>query len=282
MPVVRRYIQQYIALDFIRGFGKVLMPRVLASLIAVSAIMMTVAHDAEALTVFAAASLKEALDEQARGFERDTGEKVTISYAGSNTLAKQIEAGAPADVFISADIDWMEYLNKRGLLVPGTRADLLSNRLVLIEPASSRSKLAIVPGFSLAIALGTGKLAMANPDTVPAGRYGKAALMSLGVWSSVQDQVAQTENVRAALTLVARGEAAFGIVYATDALVEPKVHVVDSFPPNTHAPIVYPLAVVAASPAPARSRAFVAYLASDVARATWRRYGFTVIERGRS
>jgi molybdate transport system substrate-binding protein len=259
------------------------MARVLASLIAASAIMLTaIAHDADALTVFAAASLKEALDEQARGFERDTGERVTISYAGSNALAKQIEAGAPADVFISADVDWMDYLDKRSLLAPGSRADLLSNRLVLIEPGSSRSKLTIAPGFSLAVALGTGKLAIANPDTVPAGRYGKAALISLGVWPSVQDQLARTENVRAALMLVARGEAPFGIVYATDALVEPKVHVVDSFPPNTHAPIVYPLAVIAASPAPARSRAFVAYLASDVARATWRRHGFTVIERGRS
>src|SRR5215472_17212472 len=192
MPVAHRYIQQYISPDFKRVSGKTSMRRVLVSLILAWAIVLTVVgHDANALTVFAAASLKEALDEQARAFERDTREKVTISYASSNTLAKHIEAGAPADVFISADIDWMDYLDKRGLLAAGTRADLLGNRLVLIEPASSRARLAIVPGFSLAVALGTGRLAMANPDTVPAGRYGKAALMSLGVWPSVQDQVAQ-------------------------------------------------------------------------------------------
>ena len=256
------------------------MPRVLASLIAALAIVLPViSHDADALTVFAAASLKEALDEQARGFERDTGENVTISYAGSNALAKQIEAGAPADVFISADVEWMDYLDRRKLLAPGTRADLLGNRLVLIEPASTRSTLTIAPGFSLAAALGNGKLAIAIPDTVPAGKYGKAALQSLGVWPSVQDRLARTENVRAALTLVARGEASYGIVYATDVLAEPSVHVIGLFPSNTHAPIVYPIAVIAASPAPARSRALVAYLGSDVARATWRRYGFTVIER---
>ena len=254
------------------------MNRLFACLVAASAIMLTaVIDEAHALTVFAAASLKDALDEQVRSFaSASAGERVTVAYAGSNALAKQIEAGAPADVFISADVDWMDYLENRRLLARGTRADLLGNRLVLIEPATNRSKLTIAPGFSLAVALGSGKLAMANPDTVPAGRYGKAALMSLGVWPSVQTHIAGTENVRATLTLVARGEAPFGIVYATDALVEPHVHVVDFFPPNTHAPIVYPIAVIAASPAPARSRAFVAYLASEVARATWRRHGFTL------
>ena len=173
------------------------------------------------VTVFAAASLKEAMDEQARRFEASTGDKVVVSYGASNALARQIEAGAPADMFVSADLDWMDYVDQRRLLMPNTRFDLLRNTLVLIAPASSKSTLKIGPNFGLATALGQEKLAMANPDSVPAGKYGKSALESLGVWGSVEKQVARAENVRAALALVARGEAPFGIVYATDAFVRP-------------------------------------------------------------
>ena len=162
--------------------------------------------------VLAAASLKEAMDEQARRFEAASGAKVVVSYGASNALAKQIEAGSPADLFISADVDWMDHVDTRRLLAPGTRIDLLRNTLVLIAPAGIPVKLDIAPGFALAQALGSGKLAMANPDSVPAGKYGKRALESLGVWTSVEAQVARAENVRSALVLVARGEAPLGIV----------------------------------------------------------------------
>jgi molybdate transport system substrate-binding protein len=227
------------------------------------------------LTVFAAASLKEALDEQVGRFEAETGGKTVVSYAGSNALAKQIEAGAPADVFVSADTDWIDYLDKRDLLRAGTRIDLLRNRLVLIAPADTRASLPIAPGFALGGALGTGKLAMANPDSVPAGKYGKAALTALGVWTSVESRIARTDNVRAALVLVARGEAPFGIVYTTDALAERKVRIVGTFPENTHPPIVYPIAIVAASRSPNAQR-FVDNLNSPAARPIWTRHGFTM------
>ena len=225
------------------------------------------------LTVFAAASLKEALDDQVRGFQTETGGKIVVSYGASNALAKQIEAGAPADVFVSADTDWIDYLDKRNLLRPGTRTDLLRNRLVLIAPADGRTSLAIAPGFALGLALGTGRLAMANPESVPAGKYGKAALTSLGVWTSVESRIARTDNVRTALMLVARGEAPLGIVYTTDAIAEPKVRIVDTFPEQTHAPIVYPIAVVASSRSPGSQR-FVDNLHSPAARAIWARHGF--------
>lgn len=227
------------------------------------------------LTVFAAASLKEALDEQVGRFEAETGGKTVVSYAGSNALAKQIEAGAPADVFVSADTDWIDYLDKRDLLRAGTRIDLLRNRLVLIAPADTRASLPIAPGFALGGALGTGKLAMANPDSVPAGKYGKAALTALGVWTNVESRIARTDNVRAALVLVARGEAPFGIVYMTDALAERKVRIVGTFPENTHPPIVYPIAIVAASRSPNAQR-FVDNLNSPAARPIWTRHGFTM------
>lgn len=227
------------------------------------------------LLVFAAASLREALDEQVSRFQSDTGAKVVVSYAGSNALAKQIEAGAPADVFLSADVDWVDYLDKRKAIRPSGRIDLLRNRLVLIAPVESRTALRIAPGFDLAGALGAGRLAMANHDSVPAGRYGSEALRALRVWSAVEPHIARTENVRAALLLVARGEAPFGIVYATDALAEPKVRIVDTFPENTHAAIVYPVAIVATSRSPYAQR-FVDSLASPVARTIWMRHGFAM------
>jgi len=223
--------------------------------------------------VFAAASLKEALDAQARQFAASTGHKVIVSYGASNGLAKQIEAGAPADVFLSADLEWMDYLDARRLLAPGSRVNLLRNTLVLIAPAASRSALVIGPDFGLAAALGADKLAMANPDSVPAGKYGRAALENLGVWTRVEKQVARGENVRAALALVARGEAPFGIVYATDAQADPGVRVVDTFPPDSYPVIVYPAALVATSRTPA-AQALLDFLGSPAARPAWVKYGF--------
>jgi molybdate transport system substrate-binding protein len=225
------------------------------------------------VTVFAAASLKEALDAQARAFESASGHQVAVSYAGSNALARQVEAGAPAELFLSADLEWMDYVESRGLIVAGSRANLLRNALVLIAPAKSATSLRIGPGFALAAAIGDGKLAMANPDAVPAGKYGKASLTALGVWDAVEPKVARAESVRAALALVARGEAPFGIVYRTDALAEKEVRIVDTFPAATHPPIVYPIVVLkAAKGQPARD--FARFLAAPGAGATWERFGF--------
>ena len=236
------------------------------------------ALQAASLTVFAAASLRDALEALATRFQSDTGDKVIFSFGGSNALARQIEAGAPADIFLSADTDWMDYLDARHLLAPGTRANLLRNALVLVAPASSTSTLKIGPGFGLGSALGSGKLAMANPDSVPAGKYGKSALQALGVWEHVEKQVARTENVRAALTLVSRGEAAYGIVYETDALAEHAVRILDRFPPSTHPAIVYPIAILERSNS-SSARAFVAYLESPEARTTWEKFGFSAAPR---
>jgi molybdate transport system substrate-binding protein len=225
------------------------------------------------VTIFAAASLRDALDELAREYERQGRGKATISYAGSPMLARQIEKGAPADLFISADSDWMDYMAVRGLIRIETRVNLLSNRLVLIAPAGSRAQLTISRGFPLAALLGDRRLAMADPDSVPAGKYGRAALESLGVWEEVAPRVARAENVRAALALVARAETPFGIVYQTDALAEPRVRIIGEFPRNLHPEIVYPAAIVASS----RSKiayAYLRYLRSHAALAVWQRHGF--------
>jgi molybdate transport system substrate-binding protein len=226
------------------------------------------------VTIFAAASLKVSMDEQARRFEARSGNKVTLSYGASNALAKQIVSGAPADVFISADLDWMDYLEQRKLLKPNSRRNLLENTLVLIAPAASTWTLKIAPGFALASALGSDKLAMANPDSVPAGKYGKRALESLGLWKSVEDKVARAESVRAALALVSRREAPFGIVYKTDAMADKGVKVVDAFPANSYPPIVYPVAIVAGAKSTA-AEALLDYLRSGPARPVWEKYGFT-------
>ncbi len=225
------------------------------------------------VTIFAAASLQDALDELAREYARQGRGRAVVSYASSPTLARQIEKGAPADIFISADTDWMDYLAKRGLIRIETRVDLLSNRLVLIAPADSQSTLVIGPRFPLAELLGDRRLAMADPDSVPAGKYGKAALEALGVWGEVAPKVARAENVRAALALVARAEAPFGVVYRTDALAERRVRTVGDFPAGLHPPIVYPAAVVADS----RSKIayeYLRYLRSTAAAAVWQRHGF--------
>ena len=229
------------------------------------------------LIIFAAASLKDALDEVNVAYQHENSQETATSYAASSTLAKQIEAAAPADVFISADVDWMDYLAMRNLIKPETRANLLGNRLVLIAPVNSPLNLAIGPNFSLAQALGNGRLAIADPNGVPAGRYGKAALESLGVWSTIADRVAPAENVRAALALVARGETPLGIVYQTDAASDKAVKIVGIFPQDTHPPIIYPIAVVVSSTNPA-ALGYLAYLKSRAARPTFEKHGFTVFQ----
>jgi molybdate transport system substrate-binding protein len=227
---------------------------------------------AETVTVFAAASLKDALDANAKAYQVGSQDRIVVAYAASSALARQIEAGAPADIFISADLDWMDYLERHHLIKAGTRRNLLRNRLVLIAPADGGAPVSIGPGFPLAKLLGNGRLAMADPGAVPAGKYGKASLEALGVWKDVQSKVAPAENVRAALVLVSRGEAPFGIVYRTDAVADPRVRVVGTFPENTHPPIIYPVAaVVAAKPA---ATAFLKWLGEPAARAIFEKFGF--------
>ena len=194
-------------------------------------------------TVFAAASLKTALDEIGAAWTARTGKKAAVSYAAASALAKQIEQGAPADVFVSADLDWMDFLDKKGLMRSETRVNLVSNTLVLIAPLGSPAEPKIAPGFPLAVAIGDGRLATGEVKSVPVGKYAKAALTSLGVWEAIESKLAGAENVRAALALVARGEAKYGIVYGSDAKSEPKVMVVDTFPASSHPPIVYPAAI---------------------------------------
>lgn len=227
--------------------------------------------------VFAAASLKNALDEVADSWEAESGSAVTISYAGSSALARQLQRGAPAALFISANGAWMDELEKDGLIDSKTRRDLVSNRLVLVAHGPDAEAVDPVAGFDLAERLGDERLAMALIDSVPAGIYGKAALISLGVWGALAPKVAQADNVRAALALVARGEAPFGVVYATDAMVEPAVSIVWAFPPESHPPIRYPVALTADTEAPGAA-AFFAYLTSPAAAATFERHGFGRID----
>ena len=231
---------------------------------------------AEEVVVFAAASLKTALDSVAAGFQAETGHSVTISYAGSNQLAQQILQGAPADIFISAAENWMDEVEKAGLIVPGQRRDLLGNSLVLIAHDASAAPVEINPGFDLVGLLKDGKLAMAMVDSVPAGQYGKQSLENLGIWEDVQDSVAQTENVRAALALVSTGEAPYGIVYASDAVAEDGVKVVATFPDSSHEPITYPVALLT-NAGDAADQAFFQALSGDAAGATFAAQGFAVI-----
>ncbi|MFD1795931.1 molybdate ABC transporter substrate-binding protein [Paracoccus aurantiacus] len=213
----------------------------------IAAVALALPATADEVSVFAAASLKTALDQIAASYEQATGDEIVISYAGSNALARQIIQGAPADIFISANPGWMDEVEKAGLLAEGTRRDLLGNTLVLIahdDPPRTEATPQLTPQFDLAGMLGTGKLAMAMVDSVPAGQYGKAALESLGLWDSVAASVAQADNVRAALSLVALGEAPFGIVYATDAKAEDRVHVIATFPDDSYPPAIYPAAML--------------------------------------
>jgi molybdate transport system substrate-binding protein len=225
------------------------------------------------VTVFAAASLKESLDAASRSFEAATLHKATVSYAASSALARQIENGAPADLFISADSDWVDYVEGRNLVAAGSRKTLLANDLVLIAPASSTTSLKLGAGAGVAAALGDRRIALANPDAVPAGKYAKAAFTSMGVWDSIAGKVAAADNVRAALALVARGEAPLGVVYRTDALAEKNVRIVATFPASSHPAIVYPIVTLRRSTS-AAATAFSAYLGSAEARAIFARYGF--------
>ena len=229
------------------------------------------------VTVFAAASLKNAFDDVGAAYKAKTGHDVRFSYAASSALARQIEAGAPADVFVSADSDWMDYVSQRHLVVDATRRDLLTNHLALIAPADSKLVLRIGKGFPLAKALGDGRLAVAGPD-VPAGKYAKASLTTLGVWDSVSAKLAPADNVRGALLFVSRGESPLGIVYDTDAKVEPKVRIVGLFPDTSHPHIVYPGALVAKSGNP-NAGEFLGFLQGPEAAAVFHKYGFIVLPR---
>ncbi|CAO4172968.1 molybdate ABC transporter substrate-binding protein [Methylorubrum populi] len=250
----------------------------LAGLLVVTSIGTTPARAAEAPTVFAAASLKNALDEIAGSYAREGKPAPKVSYAASNTLAKQIEQGAPADLFFSADLDWMDYLAKKDLIRPDTRVSLLANSIVLIAPKDSKAEVSMGPGLDLTAALGTGKLAMGNVEAVPAGKYGKAALEKLGGWAGVKDRIAQAESVRAALLLVSRGEAPLGIVYATDAAADANVKIVATFPADSHPAIVYPVAITQESRNP-DAPALLTYLRGPAARAAFEKQGFTVLNR---
>ncbi len=227
------------------------------------------------VTVFAAASLSDALKDVGAAYQKKTGHTATFSFAASSVLAKQIEAASYADMFVSADLDWMDYLDNRGLIAHDTRHNLLGNKLVLIAPADSKVALKIAPHFDVLGALNGGRLALADPDSVPAGKYARSALTYLGVWNAVVNHLAQAENVRVALAYVARGETPLGIVYATDTTAEPKVRVVDTFPANTHAPIVYPVALTKdAKPA---AKEFMTFLRSPEAEAIFAKDGFDVL-----
>ena len=246
------------------------MARRILAILGLSMALAAGAH-AQATLVFAAASLKNALDEVAASYP---AAKPVVSYGASSTLARQIENGAPAQLFISADLEWMDYLGKKGLLEPGTRRNLLGNRLVLVAPAKQPVKLEPAPGFPISAALKSGRLALADPGSVPAGKYAKAALQKLGVWNEVAGRLAPAENVRAALALVARGEAPLGVVYATDAREEPRVVVAGVFPEDSHPPIVYPAAVLRGARPGARE--LLEFLASPPAQAIFGRHGFAL------
>ena len=250
-----------------------------AAMVCAMAAMLIAAPSSQAadkVVVFAAASLKNALDVVNASWMAESGKTATISYAASSALARQIEQGAPADIFISADLDWMTYLSDKKLTKPDTSVSLLGNRIVLIAPKDSPVETKIAPHFPLADLLGDGRLAMADVKAVPAGKYGKAALESLGIWAGVEGKVAQAENVRAALKLVATGEAPLGIVYQTDAVADPSVRVVGVFPEDTHLPIVYPVALTAESNNPDAAE-FAKYLQSSEARKLFEAQGFTVL-----
>jgi molybdate transport system substrate-binding protein len=246
-----------------------------SALLAILLAWAPVAARAADVTVFAAASLTDALNEIGKSWQQKTGHTAAFSFAASSVLARQIENSAGADVFLSADSEWMDYLDNRGLIAHGTRKNLLGNHLVLVAPAGAAAAPAIAPHFDLLGALGGGRLAIADPDSVPAGKYAKASLTSLGVWNAVVDHLALAENVRVALAYVARGEAPLGIVYATDALSEPKVRIVGTFPDNSHPPIVYPAALT--KDAKPLAKAFLDYLDGPEARAVFRKDGFVIV-----
>jgi len=235
------------------------------------------ANAAQKITIFAAASMKNALDNVDAAWTKQTGKEVVVSYAASSALAKQLESGAPADVFISADTDWMDYVAKKNLIKPDTRINLLGNQIVLVAAKDKAKPVDIKEGLDLAGLLGDGRLAMGQVDSVPAGKYGKAALEKLGIWSSVETKVAGAESVRAALALVSRGEAPYGIVYQTDAASDPGVAIVGTFPASSHPPIIYPVAITAESKNP-DTVAYFDFLKSAKAVPFFEHEGFTIIK----
>jgi len=242
-----------------------------------SALSPALAQD-NSLTVFAAASMKNALDDIDAAYTAKTGVKVVASYAASSALAKQIEQGAPADIFASADTDWMDYATRKKTIQESTRVNLLGNSIVLIAPKDSTiDHVAIEPGFDLAKLAGYGKIATGDVKAVPVGKYAKAALEKLGAWQAAEPKFAMAESVRAALTLVARGEATLGIVYATDASVEAGVKIVGSFPADSHPAIIYPVA--ATTTAGAEAADYLVFLRSSAAKTIFEKYGFTFLIR---
>lgn len=252
--------------------------RRLVAVLAVAAAVIGVAPNAaraDDLLIFAAASTRNAIDDIIAAYVAQGGDKIAASYASSSDLAKQVENGAPAGVYISADTKWADYLAERGLIAVDGRADLLGNRIVLVVPKGSGMTVDLTTPDSLAAALGDERLAMGDPDHVPAGRYGKAALESLGMWASVEDRLARAKDVRAALALVERGEVAAGIVYATDAAISDEVEVIATFPASSHPEIVYPVMLIAGQDS-AAARRFYAFLAGPEAREAFVRYGFII------
>jgi molybdate transport system substrate-binding protein len=252
----------------------------LLSLLAFTAGSLALSQPASAqektLTVFAAASMKNALDDIDAAYTRKTGVKLTVSYAASSALMKQIEQGAPADVFASADLDWMDYGSQKKVINDATRVNLLGNKIVLIAPKDSKlADVTIGPGFDLAKLAGDGRVTTGDVKAVPVGKYAKAALEKLGAWAAAEPKMAMAENVRAALALVARGEAALGIVYETDAKVEPGVKIIGYFPADSHPPIVYPVA--ATKDAKPETNDYLAFLRSQTAKAIFEKYGFTFL-----
>jgi molybdate transport system substrate-binding protein len=253
----------------------------LAALFATFVILTGSVHTAaraedKTLTVFAAASMKNALDDIDAAFTAKTGVKVSASYAASSTLAKQIEQGAPADIFVSADTDWMDYAISKKTINEPTRVNLLGNSIVLIAPKDSKiDNVTIGPGFDLAKLAGDGKIATGDVKSVPVGKYAKAALEKLGAWQAAEPKFAMAESVRAALTLVARGEAVLGVVYSTDAKVEPGVKIVGTFPADSHPPIIYPVAATTTAKPDAKD--YLDYLHSSAAKAVLEKYGFTYL-----
>jgi molybdate transport system substrate-binding protein len=250
---------------------------VVAALAALSLFSAPLHARADDVVVFAAASLTDALEAIGKAWTAETGHTATFSFAGSSALARQIQEGAPADVFISASVSWMDAVAESGDVDPATRRDLLGNTLVLIAHGADAPPVTIDANLDLARMLGDERLAMALVESVPAGVYGKAALTSLGLWESVAPLVAQADNVRAALAFVARNEAPYGVVYATDAAVQDDVSVVGTFPAGSHDPITYPAAITTQA-ASAQAQAFLDHLSSDAARTIWEQYGFTVLD----
>jgi molybdate transport system substrate-binding protein len=232
----------------------------------------------KSLTVFAAASMKNALDDVNAAYTQKTGTKIVASYAASSALAKQIEQGAPADIFVSADLDWMDYGSQKKVIKDDTRVNLLGNKIVLVAPKDSKiTDVKIGPGFDLAGLAGDGRIATGDVQAVPVGKYAKAALEKLGSWEKAAPKFAMAESVRAALALVARGEAVLGIVYETDAKVEPGVKIVGAFPEDSHPPIIYPVAATTVAKPEASN--YIAFLRSSTAKTIFEKYGFSFLIR---